>query len=177
MRTLIKLLGICITVLILSGCSAHSDFSVVLEKGNKPLKQFDYKIDSVSVEIVDKEKARGDLDIITVNYTQRFEKSLSSVLHETNMFINISKNNVEIKAKVLRHDVPNIPINIEVFTDVFYEIKSFDGKTVYSNIISSKGSSSMNDSLVGLRRIVLASDRAVQNNIKLFIEDVQHKLQ
>jgi hypothetical protein len=178
MQTKIYLLGIIIIALLISGCSSkQSDFHVTLEKGYKPVKQLDYKLSSVTVEVVDKQKARGDLDIIVANYPLRFEHSLSRVLHETNMFINISKNDVKIKAKVLRHDIPNIPINIEVFTDVSYEIKSSDGKTIYSNVISSKGASSMDDSLVGLTRIVLANDRAVQNNIKLFIDDVQSKLQ
>ncbi len=175
----LKYIGLSLVVALglgFSGCSMKSNFNVMLPENYKPKQQFDYKLSNVNVQIASEKEKTGDLDIYNVTFPTLFEDSLVKVLNETKIFNKKSGNNIDIKVLVLKKEAPAAGFTIKIDTDVLYTIRNQDGKVLYNKTISAQGIATVSDEFVGMKRIVLANDRAIQNNIKLFIEDVQATL-
>ncbi len=164
-----------LSVIFFSGCSMKNDFNVVLEDNYKVKQDFDYKLSKVNVQIASESNKTGDLDIFTTTFPKSFKNSLIKTLNETKIFKGNS-NYIDIKVLVLKKDAPNFGFTMMVDVDVQYTIKDDAGKVIYSNIITSKGVATTSEAFAGLERVNIANNRAVQNNIKLFINDVQIQL-
>lgn len=162
-------------ILLLSGCSMKNDFNVVLPKDYK-VKQLNYNLSKVNVQIASEKEKTGELDIFTTTFPGSFEDSLTKALNETKIFNNKSGNNIDIKVLVLKNDAPSMGFTMTVDTDVLYIIRSHAGKVIYNKTISAKGIATPSEKFSGVERMTLANDRAIQNNIKLFIDDVQASL-
>lgn len=166
--------AVCCLLLILSGCSVKNDFNVTLP-ANYQAQQKNYNLETVNAQLAAENKKTGDIDIFDEAYTQKFENSLTKVLNDTKFFKNDAQDSLRIKVLILKNDVPEFGFQISVYADVMYEIKNKDGKILYSRIIQSQGMATVGDEFVALNRVILANDRAVRNNIKLFVDDIKLK--
>lgn len=173
MKKIVYTLGIIALMMIFTGCSVKNDFNVVLPENYKAAKQHDYKLATVNVQLATESQKTGDLDVFSDTYALSFQNALTKVLNDTKAFSDSSKFSVQVKATVLKNDGPTFGLDMTVYTDVSYEVKNQDGKIVYSKIITSQGLATGGEKFVALERITLATDRAVQNNIKLFIADIE----
>jgi len=166
------ILLIAFAAILFSGCSVKNNFDVHLPKTTYPL---DYKLANVNVQIANNQQKTGDIDVFDASFTENFQSSLLKALAETSMFDVNSNNIVSIKAMVLKKDTPMAGFTITIVVEVMYEIKNTHGNVLYHNIIHSKGVATVGDEFVGVKRGALANDRAIQNNIKLFIQDLENK--
>lgn len=163
------------TLLLFSGCSMKNDFNVILPASYKAQKQHDYKLAAINVQLASESQKTGDLDVFDPSYSTSFENALNKALNDTNIFKNDSDRKVQIKVVVLKNDAPAMGLDMTISAEVIYEIKDQNGKLLYSNRINSQGLATVGDKFVGVERMILANDRAIQNNIKLFLDDVQSK--
>jgi len=164
-----------LTVIFFSGCSMKNDFHVTLPKEYK-IKQLDYVLSGTNVQLANKQKSTGDLDIFDTEFTSKFEKSLKNVLNNSKIFSEQSDNKITIKVVILKNDAPAFGFDMDVYTDISYVIKSFSGKTIYDEVISAKGTATAGEEFAGVKRMILANNRSIKNNIKMFLDDIQIKL-
>jgi len=172
MSKIVSVFFIMIISIVFSGCMKQ-DFNVALPENYKALKQHDYKVLNVNVQLASNSQKTGDLNILSSDYTLVFQDSLVKLLNDSKLFNATSKNNMHIKAIVLKNDLPAFGFDMTVLVDVLYEIKNQDGKVLYSNIISSNGLATVGDKFVGVERGYLANDRAIQNNLKQLLSDLE----
>ena len=163
-----------ILIVLLSGCSVKNNFDVSFPSNFQVL-QKNYKLSAVNAQLASENKKTGDLDVFDPEYTQKFEISLLKALKDTKLFDDTSHSSLQIKAVILQNDTPSLGLNMTVYTDILYEIKNQEGKVLYSKSIQAEGLATIGDEFVAFKRMVLANDRSVQNNIKLFIDDIKSK--
>lgn len=166
------ILLIAFTAIFFSGCSVKNNFDVHLPKTNYPL---DYKLANINVQIANNQEKTGDIDVLNASFTEDLQNSLLKALTEASVFAVNSNNIVSIKALVLKKDAPMAGFTMTIIVEIMYEIKNTHGDLLYHNIIHSKGVATVSDEFVGAKRVALANDRAIQNNIKLFIKDLEDK--
>lgn len=160
------------SMVLFSGCSMKNDFHVTLPNDYK-VKELDYALSQVNVQLANEQKKTGDLDVFDTEFADKYEKSLIEVLRTTKIFNNKSDNKINIKVLVLKNDAPSFGFDMTIYTEVEYTIKNNLGKTFYSKIISADGTATAGEKFAGVERMMLANDRAIRNNIKLFLDDIQ----
>lgn len=161
---------------LFSGCSMKSDFNVNLPKDYKIKQQLNYKPSYINVQIASEKEKTGDLDIFETNFTTLFEDSLKKVFKETKIFNDDSDNNIKIKVLVLKIDGPAVGFSMTVYADVLYTIQDKNANVIYTKTISTAGVAGAGEAFMGIERYSIANNRAVQNNIKAFIDDLQEEL-
>lgn len=89
------------SMVLFSGCSMKNDFHVTLPNDYK-VKELDYALSQVNVQLANEQKKTGDLDVFDTEFADKYEKSLIEVLRTTKIFNNKSDNKINIKVLVLK---------------------------------------------------------------------------
>lgn len=162
-----KIIFSTLSIFLLSGCFSHN-LNVKIPEDYVVPKQINYNLLSVSSS-AKVDLATGDLDLVDTDLLELYKETLSKALVETGVFNNQSRHNIRIEANILKNDVPFAGFKMTCFTEISYKLIDEEDNTLYSKVISSEGTASVSDAYVADTRKYLITDRAIENNIKLFI--------
>lgn len=173
MKNLISV-GLFALLFTFTGCSVKNDFTVQMETNYEAVKQ-DYKLNGVIVQLASDSEKTGDLDIFDPEYALKIESSLTKTLTNAKVFKKNAEQSIRVRVKVLKNDAPAMGFTMTVYTDFLYEIKDQKGNSLYQKTISTEGIATIGEAFDAIERMMIANDRSVQNNIKLFMDDIKSK--
>ena len=172
-----NVLALAILLLLFSGCSMKNDFNVNLPP-DYTSQQFDYQLYNINVKAANDSQRTGPLELpfLPDSFLTSFQASLGTLIDNSGIFSNTSSNDIDIKVTILKNDLPFIGLDMSVETEIEYKIVDKNQKVLYKKVIASKGLATVGEKFVGVDRLMLANDRSVQNNMTLFLNDVQTRL-
>lgn len=172
-----NVLALAILLLLFSGCSMKNDFNVNLPP-DYTSQQFDYQLYNINVKAANDSQRTGPLELpfLPDSFLTSFQASLGTLIDNSGIFSNTSSNDIDIKVTILKNDIPFIGLDMSVETEIEYKIVDKNQEVLYRKVIASKGLATVGEKFVGVDRLMLANDRSVQNNMTLFLNDVQTRL-
>lgn len=150
---------------VLAGCASPASMTVAptaTEKGNPKYRN------SVAVRSVTGGKMLNALTTPQVendSFKSALESSLAAFGYLTT---GAAKYYVDVELQEL--DQPLIGMDFNVKSTVTYKLAGPDGAKTYP--ITASGTATMSDSVVGVDRIRIANERAMQQNIKSFLQQL-----
>ena len=175
MRLYIKFTVVAIVALLFSGCSLKHNLDIK-SLPDYSTKQVDYQFSSIDIEVASSEEKTGDLDGINADLTTSFKNSLSNAIDDSNFFNNSSSNDINLEATILKCDGPLFGASMTVDSEISYKIENTKNDIIYNKTFKSSGTGGAFEKLIGAERWILAMDRSLKNNIKLFLEDIANTL-
>ena len=168
--------------LVLAGCATGMpplNFSVA----NVGLSQYrlDAEVRSITVTLARPDEQVGELDVQMAEsaglqvssgmaLTTIWKTALQEALDRSLIFRDDGSRTVSIAVKVLKLDVPNMGFSFKTDTVARYEvINRSNGDIIFSQDIASSGLTPAGHAFLGAARARESVNRAVQNNIALFL--------
>ena len=177
---------IVVALLLLAGCAPQVpplNFSV------PNVGPMDHKIDaevkSLIVSIGRPDEQLGDIDsgiIETSGFgvgtgnviTDVWKNSLAECLDKTLVFNDFSEEKVSIHVKILKLDMPSMGASFTTKAAALYEITNRrNGDLIFTQVVSSEGTCPAGYAFAGAIRARESVNRAVQNNIALFMQQLE----
>lgn len=161
----VKACVLCVSLAVLAGCATPAGMTVTpvaAEKGNPKYKN------SVSVRSVTGGKMMNALTVTQVEndvFKSALESSLAAYGYLTS---GAARYQVDVELGEL--DQPLIGMEFNVKSTVTYKLAGPDGAKTYP--ITASGTATMSDSVVGADRIRIANERAMQANIRSFLQQM-----
>jgi hypothetical protein len=156
---------LCATAAVLGGCATPAGMTVTpvaAEKGNPKYKN------SISVRSVTGGKVMNALTITQVEndvFKGALENSLAAYGYLTT---GAARYYIDVELGEL--DQPLIGMEFNVKSTVTYKLTGPDGAKAFP--VTATGTATMSDSLVGADRIRIANERAMQQNIRSFLQQM-----
>ena len=151
-------------------------------------KKIDAEMKSLTVTVARPDEKTGDLDLNMVSMDfngqgasagdlatpQLWQASLTDALNRMAIFNDDSAKKVNLSVKILKLDVPLIGASFTTETTARYEIMDRkNGDLIFSQEISSSGTTPMDYAFMGIARMRESINRAVQNNITQFLQALE----
>ena len=162
--------------LMLAGCAAGippANFSVP----NVGLSEhrLDAEVRSITVTYGRPDEQVGSVDIWAFgeggNVSHAWHTALQEALDRMLLFTDSGSQTVSISVKILKLDVPEIGLSLTTEAVARYEIiDRANGDIIFSQNVSSSGTTPVTHAYLGLTRARESVNRAVQNNIALFLQ-------
>ena len=113
------------------------------------------------------------MNVLTVpgGSNEPFKTALESSLAANGFLASGGNAKFHIDAEIEQLEQPLIGLDFEVTAKVNYKVSG--GGTSRTYPISAKGKATMSDSPIGAQRISIANERAMQENIKLFLQSLR----
>ena len=100
-----------------------------------------------------------------------FESALRDSLETARLLSSYALSEYELDAELLEVDQPLIGFTFTVKTEVLYTLKNKENReTVLQTTINADGTATTGDAFVGVKRLRLATEKSVQENIKRIID-------
>jgi mRNA-degrading endonuclease toxin of MazEF toxin-antitoxin module len=150
---------------VLAGCATPAGMTVApvaAEKGNPKYKN------SIAVRNVTGGKMMNALTITQVE-NDVFKSALESSLAAYG-YLTTGKAKYHVDVELGELDQPLIGVEFNVKSTVTYKLAGPDGAKTYP--ITATGTATMSDSVVGADRIRIANERAMQENIRSFLQQM-----
>lgn len=181
---------VAIAALVLSGCAQQMpplNFSV--PNVGMTTHKVDAEMKSLTVTVARPDEKIGNLDLqfasVGVNgqgggaageqmVPQMWQTSLTEALNRMVVFQDDAAKKVNLSVKILKLEVPRAGVSFTTNTTARYEI--MDRKTgdlIFSQDISSSGTTPGDFAFLGLARMRESINRAVQNNITQFLQSLE----
>lgn len=182
------LLGAAITAFLLSGCGSLPPMNFSVPNVGLSHKKVDAELKSMTVTVARPDEKTGDLDLmyaaLDVNgqgggmgdqmVPQMWQTALTEALNRMAIFQDDATKKVNLSVKILKLDVPGSGISFTTNTTARYEI--MDRKTgdlIFTQDISSSGTTPIDFAFLGIARMRESINRAVQNNITQFLQTLE----
>jgi hypothetical protein len=166
------LVAAAITVVLLSGCGSIPPLNFSVPNVGVSEKKLDAELRSMTVTIARPDEKTGDLPLgIEQMVPQLWQTALTESLNRMAIFQDDATMKVNLSVKILKLDVPGAGISFTTETAARYEI--MDRKTgdlIFTQDISSSGTTPVDYAFVGVARQRESINRAVQNNITQFLQ-------
>ena len=170
----IRLLFVCLIGVSLSGCGQPLpplNFSVPDVGPSQTRIQADLR--AITVTAGRPDEATGPLPIDGGTLTT-WKEALTEALDRMAVFNDSSNRRVSLQVKVLKADVPAAGISFTTTVDARYElIDRASGAVLFSQTFSSTGTVPGNHAFLGVIRARESVNRAVQNNIAMFLRSLE----
>lgn len=151
-------------------------------------KKIDAEMKSLTVSVARPDEKTGDLDfrMVSIDFNgqggsagdlatpQLWQAALTDALNRMAIFQDDAAKKVNLSVKILKLDVPNGGASFTTQATARYEIMDRkNGDLIYSQDISSSGTTPMDYAFMGIARMRESINRAVQNNITQFLQALE----
>lgn len=173
---------------ILVGCGSIPPANFSVPNVGLSQKKIDAEMKSLTVSVARPDEKTGDLDLSMVSMDfngqggsagdlatpQLWQASLTDALNRMAIFQDDATKKVNLSVKILKLDVPNAGASFTTETSARYEIMDRkNGDLIFSQEISSSGTTPMDYAFMGIARMRESINRAVQNNITQFLQALE----
>lgn len=147
--------------------------------------KIDAEVKSLIVTMGRPDELKGDLDVVAIEssgtsfssgstITQIWKESLQDSLNRMILFRDDSAKKINISVKILKMDIPMFGTNFETETIARYELTDrSNGDLIFTTDVTSMGSTPMDFAFAGVVRARESANRSVQNNISLFLQQLE----
>jgi hypothetical protein len=185
----IKYLAVAIALsVILVGCGSIPPANFSVPNVGLSQKKIDAEMKSLTVSVARPDEKTGELDLKMVSMDmngqggssgdlatpQLWQAALTEALNRMAIFQDDAAKKVNLSVKILKLDVPNGGISFTTEATARYEIMDRkNGDLIYSQDISSSGTTPADYAFLGMARMRESINRAVQNNISQFLQALE----
>jgi hypothetical protein len=169
------IISLSIATAILSGCSSPATSEGMMVNPSQinkaiPSSKFYSSVKKVSV---DGGKETNPLWTSQVS-SENFQLALVDSLKAANVWSDSGKYSLE--ANLLSLEQPLIGFNMTVSASVDYKVKDeTTGTVIFGEKIDSTHTATVGDAVAGIKRLRLANEGAIRNNIELFLKKLSEK--
>lgn len=159
----------------LGGCASHPPMNFSVPSVGVTQKKIDAELKSMTVTIARPEEKTGKLPAgMETIVPQLWQTALTESLNNMAVFQDDATKKVNLSVKILKLDIPNFGAGMTTLAGARYEL--MDRKTgdlIYAQDIQSSGEVPWDYAFVGHTRALESINRAVQNNIKQFLQALE----
>ena len=164
-----------ITTILLSGCGSIPPLNFSVPNVGVSQKKIDAEMKSMTVTIARPDEKTGDLPVgMEQMVPQLWQTALTESLNKMAIFQDDVAKKVNLSVKILKLNVPGGGFSFTTETTARYEI--MDRKTgdlIFTQDISSSGTTPLDYAYLGIARQRESINRAVQNNITQFLQSLE----
>jgi hypothetical protein len=173
---------------ILVGCGSIPPANFSVPNVGLSQKKINAEMKSLTVSVARPDEKTGELDLRMVSLDmngsggtsgdlatpQLWQAALTEALNRMAIFQDDAAKKVNLSVKILKLDVPNGGISFTTLATARYEIMDRkNGDLIYSQDISSSGTTPADYAFLGMARMRESINRAVQNNISQFLQALE----
>ncbi|MGX9693229.1 UDP-N-acetylglucosamine acyltransferase [Achromobacter anxifer] len=169
-----KLFGVVVVAAVLTGCQSVPPLNFSVPDVGYSQKKIDAELKSITVSLGRPDEKTGELPAAAGPVVPPlWQNALVEALNRMAVFKDDATTKLNLSVKVLKLDIPSAGVNFETHTEAKYElINRANGDIVYTQNISSMGSTPMNYAFLGAARQMESVNRSVQNNIAQFLQSL-----
>jgi hypothetical protein len=161
----------------LSGCATLPPLNFNPPNVGLSAKRLDAELRSTVVTVARPDEKKGELKF-SLQYSQTipdlWKTGVTDALNRFLIFRDDGGKKLNLNIKILQWDTPSFGTSMTTETTARYElVDRNDGTIYYSAEIASKGEVPFNYAFVGMVRALESANRAVQNNISLFLQQLE----
>lgn len=159
---------------VLTGCSSVPPLNFSVPNVGISSKKIDAELKSMTVTIARPDEKTGDLpaEMETI-VPPLWQTALTESLNKMAVFQDDASKKVNLSVKILKLDIPAMGASMTTTTAARYEvIDRKSGDIIYSQDIESSGTTPFDYSFLGIARVRESINRAVQNNITIFLQNL-----
>lgn len=177
-----------ITAFLLTGCGTLPPLNFSVPNVGVSARKIDAEMKSLTVTVARPDEKTGKLDLKYAAMDQNgqggnvgdqmvpqmWQTALTEALNRMVVFQDDATKKVNVSVKILKLEVPNSGVSFTTNATARYEI--MDRKTgdlIFAQDISSAGTTPSDFAFSGLARMRESINRAVQNNITLFLQAIE----
>ena len=174
MKTIYKVLGVALVILI-TGCASPARVDQMTASGglsrtvpaDSPLKG------SIGIKSVTGGRETNPMWVSSVSSAD-FERALEDSLRSVNLLNPVpSSGRFQLVADLVRLDQPMFGLDMTVTATVRYSVvERSTGKEIYSRVIPTPFTATVNDAFVGATRLKIASEGTIKKNIEALIDEL-----
>lgn len=165
-----------ISILILvSGCQTTiPPLSFTVPNVGISEKKIEAELRSVTVLPGRPDEVKGELNGVGAGMKELWQTSLVDALNRMVIFQDDASKKVNITVKILQAEIPRAGASMTSYTIAVYEITDRkNGDIIYTQEISSSGTVPFDYAFMGIIRMRESLNRAVQNNITMFLQSLE----
>ncbi|HLZ68058.1 MAG TPA: hypothetical protein VKQ29_17675 [Aliidongia sp.] len=169
-----RALLLCVTAVLLSACGSIPplNFSVP-NVGPSPAK-LDAEVKSLTVTVARPDEKTGGLPPTAEGLAPLWKTSVEEALDRMAIFNDDASRKVSLSVKILKLEVPGAGLSMTTDAAARYEIiDRKTGSVIFTTDISSSGTTPLDFAFQGVARARESVNRAVQNNISQFLQQLQ----
>lgn len=172
---ILKVIAVSLLTAFLSACGSIPPLNFSVPSVGVSQKKIDAELKSMTVTIARPDEKTGELPIgMEQMVPQLWQTSLTESLNKMAIFQDDASKKVNLSVKILKLDLPGGGFSMTTSTAARYEI--MDRKTgdlIFSQDVSSSGTTPMDFAFMGVARAKESINRAVQNNITQFLQALE----
>ena len=158
-----------------SACSPPQPLNFSVQNVQPSPVAVDADLREVTVTPAAPNERTGPLPPAVAGLTSTWKEATQEALARAAIFNDDSRQHVNLEVKVLKLDAPAAGITFPTDTDARYTlIDRGSGGVVFSQVISSEGTTPMDFAFLGVIRARESINRSVQKNIAAFIDALEH---
>lgn len=170
----LRLIWLGLVALLLSGCQTLPPLNFSVPNVGVSQKKIDAELKSMTVTLARPDEQKGDIVAGMEPVAQLWQTSLTEALNRMAIFKDDASKKVSLQVKILGVEVPAAGASFETTAHARYEIiDRSNGSIIYTQEFSSKGFVSMGYAFLGVVRARESVNRAVQNNITMFLQALE----
>ncbi len=101
---------------------------------------------------------------------EAFEQALTDSLINFGLY-NSTNGRYQLEAELLALEQPMMGFSFTVNSVIEYKVHK-DNSSVFEKTIKASGTATTGDTIIGVERLKIANERAIKNNIRMFIDEV-----
>ncbi len=169
-----RFLWLGLIALLLTGCQSVPPLNFSVPNVGVSQKKIDAELKSMTVTLARPDEQKGEIMAGMEPVAQLWQTSLTEALNRMAVFKDDANKKISLQVKVLGLDVPSAGASFETTAIARYEIiDRSNGSIIYTQEFSSKGLVSMGYAFMGIVRARESVNRAVQNNITMFLQALE----
>ena len=162
-------------VFLLSGCNAKPPLNFSVPNVGVSQKKIDAEMKSMTITIARPDEKSGSLPAgMETVVPQLWQTALTEAVNKMAIFQDDATKKVNLAVKILKLELPGAGASMTTNTTARYEI--MDRKTgdiIYTQDIATSGTTPFDFAFIGMVRARESINRAVQNNITVFLQALE----
>lgn len=165
-----------VTLFMLPGCAPLPPLNFSVPNVGVSERKIDAEMKSMTVTIARPDEKTGDLPAgMEQLVPQMWQTALTEALNKMAVFQDDATQKVNVSVKILKLSPPTAGFAMTTETAARYEITDRkNGDIIFTQDISSEGTTPMDYAFVGVVRARESINRAVQNNISQFLQALEN---
>lgn len=169
-----KFVLISLVAFALTACQSIPPLNFSVPNVGVSKKKIDAEVKSMTVTLARADEVTGKMPSNMNGVGQTWQVAIIEALNKMTIFKDDAKKKLNLSVKVTSMDVPQMGIAFTTSTTALYEITDrATGDVIYSRSISSEGTTPADFAFNGIARKIESVNRAVQNNITIFLQDLE----
>ncbi len=174
---LLKLTGILFAFALVAGCQSMPPLNFNPPNVGLASRKIDAEIKNVIITVARPDEKKGALDFgfqYSQDIPQLWKSGLEDALARNVLFSDDSQRKVNLTVKILKLDMPTAGISMTTDSIARYElVDRSDGTIYFTSDIAASGTTPADFAFNGAVRATESLNRAVQNNITSFLQQVE----